>query len=247
MRSKRNWSDVATSHTGGGELVHPLKQKWCHEFYAYNTFAVSTILTVLSLVISPNSQAAGKKLAESGSNNEMTTHVRLCAWLFSGWGGGGYGFGSDGYVWPIVGGSTGVEILDFYIVEGGGSLLFGLADDHPFELFLRGGIELDLLDARDSSGAGWRLRLIVLVGYRYIRFTAEGDAIYTSEGNHCVAMNTGFEVMRHSSSGSGVGLRLLLGGSLPFLRHESGWTGEPFNNSITEFILDSYLALALAF
>ena len=101
-------------------------------------------------------------------------------------------------------------------------------------------------DGRGSSGVGWRLRWLALVGYRFIRFGGEDDGRDISEDNHCAGLNTGFEIMRHGSSGSGVGLRLLFGGSIPFSQHESGWIRENNRGSSTDFVFDIYLALAIA-
>jgi hypothetical protein len=211
------------------------------------TLHVSALIIILTLGIHLDTVAGDKKSDEKQSSDSVFTRTKLSVWVFSGFGGEGFGFGTTGLVWPIGGGSLGLELVDRYLVEGGGSLLAATSDERAFEFFLRGGVEFNLWDGRSDDGSGWRLRWLALAGYRFIRFAGESDGQDHYEDNHCVALNTGFEIMRHGSSGSGVGLRLLLGGSIPFSQHEAGWTREDSSPTSTTFVLDIYLALALAF
>jgi hypothetical protein len=204
------------------------------------------LFLILLLLVPSGILAGGKTPDEEQPSDGVFSQAKLWIWVVSGWGGGGFGFGADNYLWAIAGGSVGVKLADIYLVEGGGSWLFGTSWP-SFEAFLRGGIEFELWDARGSNGRGWRLRWPALVGYRYVRFGGEADGRAISEGSHCVTLNTGFEIMRHASNGSGVGLRLLVGGSLPFSQQDYGWTGDYSGKSVTTFILDTYLALVLAF
>lgn len=211
------------------------------------TTRLECILLVILMLLAPSGiLAGGNRADEEKQSGSVFTQAKLWIWVVSGWGGGGFGFGADGYLWAVAGGSVGVKLADIYLVEGGASWLFGTSWP-SFEAFLRGGIEFELWDGRGSDGRGWRLRWPALVGYRYVRFGDEADGRAISEGNHCVTLNTGFEIMRHASNGSGVGLRLLAGGSLPFSQQDYGWTGEYSSKSQTTFILDTYLALVLAF
>jgi hypothetical protein len=80
--------------------------------------------------------AGGTKPGEEKSSDSVFTQAKLWVWVVSGWGGGGFGFGADSYIWAVAGGSVGVKLGEIYLVEGGGSWLFGTSG-LAFELFLR--------------------------------------------------------------------------------------------------------------
>ena len=207
---------------------------------------VSMLLVVLVLAVPSNASAGGRKFTEDSSSRGVITGVRLWFWMMSGWGGPRFGVGNQDYFLAVLGGSFGVELEDLCLVEGGGSFLFG-TDGPAFELFLRGGIELDILSGRGGHKAYWRLSWLALLGYRYMRLSPDHNDDISYEGYHCVVANTGFELMKHSKDGSGVGFRLLFGGSLPFALDDTGWTEGYTTFDSKTVILDAYLALVLAF
>ncbi len=209
---------------------------------------VVTLLGASLLLTAPGGVGA-KQSADPDelATGNVITGIRLWFWAFSGWGGAGFGFGSDGFVWPEIGGSAGVEIYDHYLIEAGGSKLMSMSSEPAFELFLRGGAGLDLLNGRNEAGKGWRIQLIVLGGYRFLRFSTESDGHDGYEDNHCLAFHTGFEAMRYSSTGFGVGLRLMLGASLPVFQSNNGWNGYYIENEDSSIVLDTYLNLSFAF
>jgi len=133
-----------------------------------------------------------------------------------------YGEGRDRAV-GILGGSVGLEYVNFWVVEVGGGVLFPSAVGLATEAFICGGIAPMLWDGRGGDGRGWTVQLEALAGYRYLARSESHDAHEGGESTHGLRANRGLDVTAHGDS-SGLLLRVLSGITLPLgQRHTGVW------------------------
>lgn len=122
----------------------------------------------------------------------------------------------------LVAGSLSAQIVKHIFVDLSSAGYFGVSK-LPFDLHIRAGPGLDLLDRRDTTGKGWRMILTGLVGYRYLLRREELDGREGSETSHCLSFAGALEPEYMFTREMGLNLRVLVGLSVPVSQSRDGY------------------------
>jgi len=186
-------------------------------------------------------------IAAQGNQGDYYLKLRLDVPFLSGSNANAFG-NDDANGMTMFGGSIAVELYDRVAIELGSAFFFTLADEFSGDIFLRGGALFTLGDNGNAQGSGWVWQLAVLGGYRYLKFAEQVDGIDGVETNHCVSVAVTLETTRWFSTGFGINIRVLAGGSLPVYQTSNGdWSGTYHNNQASQFVTDLGLSIGVAF